>query len=72
MDFGLSLVPGIFPVADFQRERTLVGQAPLEALAGQNAQFNLGHVQPRAMRPHVVKAQLVLSRWQPVFGALFL
>jgi hypothetical protein len=43
MDFGDSSVTRVFPGDDFQRQRPLIRQAPLETLARENTQLNLVH-----------------------------
>jgi hypothetical protein len=44
MDFGSGRIPNVFPGDDFESQRPFIGQASGEALTGQNAEFNFGHV----------------------------
>ena len=48
---------GRFPSSDLQGQRPLIRQATFKALACEDAQPSLSHVEPGAMRWGVVKAQ---------------
>ena len=61
-DFHPGLVPRVLPRLDLGRQRRGVGDAPVQALPGQHAQLQLGHVQPRRVLRRVMKFQ---SRRQP-------
>ena len=45
---------GCLPGAHFSLERLGVGDAPVEALAGQHGEFRFGHVKPTAVLGRVV------------------
>ena len=52
--FGVVLVAAVLPGGDFSDEGLLVGNAPVEALRRQGAEFGFSHVQPTAMFGRVV------------------
>src|SRR5258706_3350165 len=57
MNFSLSVVTLVFPSDGLKSECPFSGQTPLETLARENAQLNFCHVEPRAVRRGIVKAQ---------------
>ena len=57
IDGGLVGIALPFQGLDFPEERSLVGDAPPEARAGQHAKLNLCHVQPTAVFGCVVELQ---------------
>ena len=48
----------VFPGRDFTLERCFVGDAAIEALLLEDAQFDLGHVQPTPMLGGIMKLEL--------------
>ena len=52
--FGVVRVAAAFPGGNFLDQGLLVGDAPIEALTRQNAEFGLCHIQPAAMLGRVV------------------
>ena len=48
----------VFPGRDFTLERCFVGDAAIEALLLEDAQFDLGHVQPAPMLGGIMKLEL--------------
>ena len=50
------------PRADLLAQRLKVGYPPVQALPGQHAEFQLGHVQPTAVLRRVHQLQLVQQR----------
>ena len=57
LDASPLVVSTSLPCLDFTGERFSVGQAPIQALAVKNANFDFRHVQPTGMLWRVVKDQ---------------
>src|SRR5512132_3417610 len=55
-------IAGGLPGGDFAFQRRPVGQPPVQALLGQHAQLDLGHVQPAAMLGVAWSSSLSASR----------
>src|SRR5271163_3641700 len=51
---GMGLVSVVLPSCDFLNQDLLVGNAPIETLAGQHTQFGFSHIQPTAVLGGVV------------------
>jgi hypothetical protein len=52
--FGVVLVAVVLPCGDFVDEDLLVGDAAIQTLRRENAEFGLGHVEPAAVLGRVV------------------
>ena len=57
VDLALVGVGGVLPGGEFGVEGVEVGDAPVEALAGQGGEFDLGDVEPGAVSGGVVDLQ---------------
>jgi hypothetical protein len=61
-DLGAGGIARFFPLLDFSRERLFLSDAPVQALATQDAQLDFRHIQPTAMLGRVVKLQSLAMR----------
>ena len=52
--FGVALVAVVVPCGDFAGEDLLVGDAAIQTLRGENAEFGFGQVEPTAVLGRVV------------------
>lgn len=57
MNAALGGIASVFPGDNFSRQRPFIRQASAQTLRRQNAEFNLGHIQPGRMNRRKVKAQ---------------
>ena len=62
LDLALVGVGGVLPGGEFGVEGVEVGDAPVEALAGQDGQLDLGDVEPGAVAGRVVDLQSLRQR----------
>jgi hypothetical protein len=69
LDLGAGGVACLFQFLDLALERLFVADAPVEALAREDAQFDLDHVQPTAVLRRVVELQLRRSIRRASSGA---
>ena len=56
--FGVALVAVVLP-CDFAGEDLLVGDAAIETLAGENAEFGFGQIEPTAVLRRVVPFEVL-------------
>ena len=66
---GVVNIAVVFPGGDFVDEGLFVGDAAVEALGGQNAEFGFGEVEPAAVLGRVVPFEALdqpsrFSRWK--------
>ena len=52
--FGVALVAVVLPCGDFAGEDLLVGDAAIQTLRGENAEFGFGQIEPTAVLGRVV------------------
>ena len=65
VDLPLIRIGGLLPGGELSVEGVEVGDAPVEALAGEGGQFDLGDVEPRAVAGRVVDLQALRQRRRP-------
>lgn len=54
-DSPLVVISALLPGVDFSNDGVAIGQAPIQTLAIENANFDLGHVEPTGMFRGIVK-----------------